>query len=51
VLVVHNLSRETRTVALGADTHVASVLLQSKSGVVLAHGQLNLPPYATAILQ
>ncbi len=51
VLVVHNLSRETRTVVLDADTHVASVILQSKPGIVLTHGQLNLPPYATAILQ
>jgi glycosidase len=51
VLVVHNLSRETRTVALGAATHVATLLLQSRPGVKLTDGQLNLPPYATAILQ
>ena len=50
-LVVHNLSRETRTVALDVNAHVGAVLLQSEPGIVLTQGQLRLPPYATAILQ
>ena len=50
-LVVHNLSRETRAVALDANAHVGAVLLQSEPGIVLTQGQLRLPPYATAILQ
>ena len=51
VLVVHNLSRETRTISVAAVAHVTAVLLQSKPGVALASGQVSLPPYATAILQ
>jgi alpha-amylase len=51
VLVVHNLSRDTRTMTLGDDTHVAAVVRQTRPGVVLAHGQVTLPPYTTAILQ
>ncbi|RDS80684.1 alpha-amylase family glycosyl hydrolase [Dyella psychrodurans] len=51
VLVVHNLSRDARTVTLGNDAHVTSVARQTRSGVTLAQGQVTLPPYATAILQ
>ena len=51
VLVVHNLSRETHTVPVGTDMHVAGVLLQSGQGAVLGSGQLSVPPYATVILQ
>jgi alpha-amylase len=51
VLVVHNLSRDTRTVTLGNDAHVTSVIQQTTPGVALVHGQVTLPPYATAILQ
>ncbi|RUL70216.1 DUF3459 domain-containing protein [Dyella choica] len=51
VLVVHNLSREPRVFELGSDAHVASVLLQTEEGAVLAGGKLSLPPYATVILQ
>ncbi|MBE1160321.1 DUF3459 domain-containing protein [Dyella sp. 7MK23] len=51
VLVVHNLSRETRSLPLPADVRVANVLLQSTPGITLTSGRLSLPPYATAILQ
>ena len=51
VLVVHNLSRESRTLSLPADAHVSAVWLQSKPGIELASGRLSLPPYATAVLQ
>jgi glycosidase len=51
VLVLHNLSRDTRTLMLGDDAHVATVAEQSVPGVALAHGQVTLPPYATAILR
>ena len=51
VVVVHNLSREARTVSLGADASVATVLLQSAPGVVLTSGRVSLPPYASAVLQ
>jgi len=51
VLVVHNLSRETRAFELGADAHVASVLMQSQSGAVLANGRVTVPPYTTVVLQ
>jgi alpha-amylase len=51
VLVVHNLSRETRVEPIGTDMQAAHVLLQSGQGAVLASGQLSLPPYATVILQ
>jgi alpha-amylase len=51
VLVVHNLSRDTRTVALAADAHVSAVLKQTRQGVQLSAGKISLPPYATAILQ
>lgn len=51
VLVVHNLSRETRTASLGSDAHVGSVLLQSEPGVMLSAGRVTLPPYASAVLQ
>lgn len=50
VLVVHNLSREARTIPLDADMKVESVLMQSGSGVVLAKGRMTLPPYASAVL-
>ncbi|GAB2580941.1 alpha-amylase [Dyella jejuensis] len=50
VLVVHNLSRDTRRVVLDAGAKVSSVLGQSKPGVVLASGTLTLPPYASALL-
>jgi alpha-amylase len=51
VLVVHNLSREQRTVPIASDLQVSTLLLQSGQGAALANGQLDLPPYATAILQ
>lgn len=51
VVVVHNLSREPRTVSLGSDAHVAAILLQSTHGAVLTAGQLNLPAYGTVVLQ
>jgi alpha-amylase len=51
VLVVHNLSREARVVPIGSDMQVGAVLLQSGQGAVLGSGQLDLPPYATAILK
>ncbi|GLQ51727.1 alpha-amylase family glycosyl hydrolase [Dyella flava] len=51
VLVIHNLSRDTRTVSLAADAHVTTVLKQSGQGAVLGAGKISLPPYATAILQ
>jgi glycosidase len=50
VLVVHNLSRDTRTVSLGAALSNATILVQSKTGAVVTQGQLSLPPYGSAIL-
>jgi hypothetical protein len=51
VLVIHNLSRETRTVPLASEANVTVVLKQSKQGVTLDAGKISLPPYASAILQ
>lgn len=51
VMVVHNLSREARTIALGADAHIAKVLLESQGGVVLGNGKLMLPPCTSVVLQ
>jgi alpha-amylase len=50
VVVVHNLSRDTRTVALGAVLPSATILVQSATGATVARGQLSLPPYGSAIL-
>jgi glycosidase len=50
VLVVHNLSGQAQDVAL-ANTRFHAVLLHSKSGTTLQHGHLQMPAYATAILQ
>jgi alpha-amylase len=50
VLVVHNLSRDTRTVSLGAANPNATILVQSKNGASVARGQVSLPPYVTVIL-
>jgi glycosidase len=50
VLVVHNLSGQPQSVPL-SDSHFHAVLLQSKSGITLEHGQLSLPAYSSAILR
>jgi alpha-amylase len=50
VLVVHNLSRDTRTVSLSAAMPNATVLVESKTGAVVSQGRLSLPPYGSAIL-
>lgn len=50
VLVVHNLSGQAQDVPL-ANTRFHAVLLHSKSGITLQHGHLQMPAYATAILQ
>jgi glycosidase len=51
VLVVHNLSRDARTVDLGADAHVSKVLLHNDGTVGMTDGKLTLSAYATVILQ
>ena len=50
VLIVHNLSRDTRTVPLSRALPNATILVQSKTGAVVTQGQLSLPPYGSAIL-
>ncbi len=50
VLVVHNLSGQAQDVPLDGDRFHA-VLLHSKPGTTLQHGRLQMPAYATAILQ
>jgi alpha-amylase len=50
VLVVHNLSRDTRTVSLGAVMQNPTILVQSKTGTAVSQGHVSLPPYGTAIL-
>lgn len=53
VLVVHNLSGATQSVRLrSADAHPFTTLLrQSNPGTTLKAGQLQLPPYGSAIVQ
>lgn len=53
VLVVHNLSATTQSVRLDpSPSHRFTTLLrQSRAGVALEHGHLQLPAYTTAILQ
>ena len=50
VLVVHNLSGQAQDVALD-DIRFHTVLLHSRPGITLLHGRLQIPAYATAILQ
>jgi alpha-amylase len=50
VLVVHNLSGQAQDVPLG-NNRFRNVLLHSKAGTTLRHGHLQMPAYATAILQ
>ena len=50
VLVIHNLSGQAQDVPLGNDRFHA-VLLHSKPGTTLEQGRLQMPAYATAILQ
>jgi glycosidase len=50
VLIVHNLSRDTRTVPLSRALPNATILVQSKTGAVVTQGQLSLPPYGSVIL-
>ncbi len=50
VLVVHNLSGQAQDIALGDDRFHA-VLLHSQPGTTLQHDHLQMPAYATAILQ
>ena len=50
VLVLHNLSGQAQSMPLGSDRFHA-VLLHSKPGVTLQQGRLQMPGYATAILQ
>ncbi|MHB1057497.1 MAG: alpha-amylase family glycosyl hydrolase [Rhodanobacter sp.] len=49
VLVLHNLSGQTRDVPLG-DSGFRKLLLHSQPGTALRHGLLSLPPYSSAIL-
>ncbi|HEV2621707.1 MAG TPA: alpha-amylase family glycosyl hydrolase [Frateuria sp.] len=52
VLVVHNLSRQPQTLTLGdALRHYGRVRLASLPGVRVAAGQLQLPAYASVILE
>ncbi len=53
VLVVHNLSRKTQSVALDAAgvPAYADIARQTAPGVTLAGHRLTLPPYTTAILR
>jgi glycosidase len=50
VLVVHNLSGQPQSLPLH-DSHIHAVVLQSASGSTLQKGELQMPPYSTAILQ
>jgi glycosidase len=50
LLVVHNLSGQPQDVPLGG-IRFRAVLLHSKPGTTLQHGRLQMPAYATAILQ
>jgi glycosidase len=50
VLVVHNLSGQAQDMPLD-DDRFSKVLLQSKAGTTLRHGRLQIPAYATAVLQ
>lgn len=50
VLVLHNLSGQPRDVPLGGERFHA-VVLHSKPGIILKHDHLQMPAYATAILQ
>ncbi|MCW8808630.1 MAG: alpha-amylase family glycosyl hydrolase [Rhodanobacter sp.] len=52
VLVVHNLSGAPQSVRLDDHrlTRFKAVLRQSRAGVALVRGRLQLPPYSTAIL-
>ncbi|HWX66858.1 MAG TPA: alpha-amylase family glycosyl hydrolase [Rhodanobacter sp.] len=50
VLVLHNLSGQPRDVPLDGD-RFHTVVLHSKPGIILKHDRLQMPAYATAILQ
>ncbi|MDE1894902.1 MAG: DUF3459 domain-containing protein [Xanthomonadaceae bacterium] len=53
VLVLHNLSGAAQSVRLAAKPagRFTTLLRQSQAGVALKDGQLQLPPYSTAIVQ